>query len=483
MPMHSSSHHTQGNSASLISPEKAWLAALGELQLQVTADTYEMYLHPTRFMAYEDGTFVITVPNGFVKDWLEIRLNRVVKRTLQHIVNRVVEVKYTVQPAPVRDADQPAPAPLFERAAAEAADAPAPQVSTFVGLPLAPDYVFENFIVGPNNRIAHAASMAVADDPGSRYNPLFIYSGVGLGKTHLLHAVGHRVRQAGYKAVYVSCEVFTNELVAAIRTNTQEQFRAKYRTGDILLVDDIQFLAGKPSTQEELFHTFDALRAAGRQIILACDRPPKAIATLENRLRSRFEWGLIVDIQAPTLEMRVAILQAKTAAHGAVLANGILEKIAALVPANVRELEGALTKVIANANLNNTQLTPAAVETILADMVPLKAQVAPEDVVALVGREFGVAVDDVIGAGRQKNVTLARQVAMYLLREDLQLSFARIGALFGGRDHATAMHSVRKVMEMIETDDDLQRKVGAVRQQMLMPEPVRVRVRTTRESG
>jgi chromosomal replication initiator protein len=481
--MHSFPHYTQGNSASLISPEKAWQAALGELQLQVTADTYEMYLHPTRFVAYEDGTFLIAVPNGFVKDWLEVRLNRVVKRTLQRIVNRAVETRYTVQPAPVRDADQPAPAPLFERASTAIEDTTAAPEPTCVGLPLAPDYVFENFIVGANNRMAHAASMAVADEPGSRFNPLFIYSGVGLGKTHLLHAVGHHVRQAGYKAVYVSCEVFTNELVAAIRTNTQEQFRAKYRTSDVLLVDDIQFLAGKPSTQEELFHTFNALRAAGRQIILTCDRPPKAIATLENRLRSRFEWGLIVDIEAPTLEMRVAILQAKVATHGVVLPNGILEKIAALVPTNVRELEGALTKVIAHANLNNTQLTPAAVETILADMMPLKAQVEPEDVVALVAREFGVSIDDIVGAGRQKNVALARQAAMYLLREDLQLSFASIGALFGGRDHATAMHSIRKVIDLVETDDDLRRKIGVVREQMLMREPVRVRVKTIRESG
>lgn len=481
MPTHSSPHHSQGSSASLLNPEKAWQAALGELQLQVTADTYEMYLHPTRFLAHEDGTFIIAVPNGFVKDWLEIRLNRVVKRTLQHIVNRAVEVKYTVQPAPVRSVDRPAP--LFDRPATEAAKASVSPESGPAGLPLVADYVFENFIVGPNNRIAHAAAMAVADGPGGRYNPLFIYSGVGLGKTHLLHAIGHRVRQDGYKAVYVSCEVFTNELVTAIRTNTQEQFRAKYRTGDVLLVDDIQFLAGKASTQEELFHTFDALHASGRQIVLASDRPPKAIATLENRLRSRFEWGLMVDIQPPTLEMRVAILQAKATAHGLALPNEVLEKIAYLVPTNVRELEGALTKVTAHLSLSDTRLTPAAVEAILADMAPRKAQVEPEDVIALVAHEFGVAVEDVIGAGRQKNVALARQVAMYVLREDLQLSFARIGALFGGRDHATVMHSVRKVTDLLETDSDLPRGMEAVREQMLTPQPVRVRARSLRESG
>ncbi len=239
--------------APLISPSKAWQAALGELQLQVTADIYEMYLHPTRFMAYEDGTFLIAVPNGFVKDWLDLRLNRIVKKTLRHIVHREVEIKYSVQPQPLREAEQPSPAPLLERTshADSAPGVPPVSATSGHGLPLVATYTFDAFVVGSNNRLAHAASVAVGDRPGGRYNPLFIYSGVGLGKTHLMHAIAHRCRQNGYQAVYVSCEMFTNELVTAIRTNTQEQFRAKYRTSDVLLVDDVQFLAGKPSTQEE----------------------------------------------------------------------------------------------------------------------------------------------------------------------------------------------------------------------------------------
>ena len=396
--------------APLISPRKAWQAALGELQLQVTPDIYEMYLHPTRFLAYEDGTFLITVPNGFVKDWLDLRLNRIVKKTLRHIVHREVEITYSVQPQPLREADQPSPAPLLETALrVDAASVePAAPATPDQGLPLVASNTFDTFVVGSNNRLAHAAAAAVGDRPGGRYNPLFIYSGVGLGKTHLMHAIAHRCRQNGYKAVYVSCEMFTNELVTAIRTGTQEQFRAKYRTSDVLLVDDVQFLAGKPSTQEELFHTFNALHEAGKQVVLACDRPPKAMSTLENRLRSRFEWGLITDIQPPDMETRQAILAAKCVSYGIDLPYALLERIAALVTTNIRELEGALTKVVAHANLNGVYLTPDRVDAILADMVPLKAQATAEEVVALVARHFAIGLDELASPSRKREIVQAR---------------------------------------------------------------------------
>ncbi len=468
--------------APLFNPQKAWQAALGELQLQVAPDIYEMYLQPTRFMAYEDGAFLIAVPNGFVKDWLDLRLNRVVKKTLRHIANREVEIKYSVQPYPLREAEQPSPAPLLDpalpaqltRAASEAINGSGADQ----GLPLVATYTFDTFVVGSNNRLAHAASVAVGDRPGGRYNPLFIYSGVGLGKTHLMHAIAHRCRQNGYKAVYVSCEMFTNELVTAIRTNTQEQFRAKYRTSDVLLVDDVQFLAGKPSTQEELFHTFNALHEAGKQVVLACDRPPKAMATLENRLRSRFEWGLITDIQAPDLETRLAILGAKCASHGAVLSNVLLERIAGLVTNNIRELEGALTKVLAHANLSGVHLTAERIEAILADMVPLKAQMSPDEVLVLVARYFELSLDDLISPSRKREIVQARQVTMYLLRSELQLSFANIGALFGGRDHATVMHSVEKIERLVQSDDAVQSAVESLRSRIVSPQPVLERVRT-----
>ena len=452
-------------SATGFDPRKAWQAAVGELQLQVTPDIFEMYLQPTRFLAYEDGTFLIVVPNGFVKDWLDMRLNRVVKKTLRHIVNREVELRYSVQPPARRDSDTPTAAPLLELSQSGGLAIAQPS-------PLSDDYTFATFIIGSNNRMAHAAAVAVADKPGGNYNPLFLYSGVGLGKTHLMRAICHQARQHGRQAVYVSCESFTNDLVTAIRTNTQDQFRAKYRTSDLLLVDDIQFLAGKPSTQEELFHTFNTLHEAGRQIVLACDRPPKAMSTLESRLRSRFEWGLITDIQTPDLEMRLAILQSKAASQGAVISNEVLERIALLVPTNIRELEGALTKVLAHASLTRIDLTPDAVDVILVDMVPPKALVEPATLIAMVAREFDLPLAQITSASRRREIVQARQVAMYLLRTELDIAFAQIGDLFGGRDHATAMYSINRAEAMLQTDDDMQRKVERLKTQMGIPQLV-----------
>ena len=461
------SQSTSDFSATDFDPRRAWQAALGELQLQVTPDIFEMYLQPTRFLAYEDGTFLINVPNGFVKDWLDLRLNRAVKKTLRHIVNREIEVRYSVQPPARRDSDTPAPAPLLDLSHSngrtdETAAASANRLSD--------DYTFQTFIIGSNNRMAHAAAVAVADQPGGHYNPLFIYSGVGLGKTHLMHAICHKARQRGRQAVYVSCESFTNDLVSAIRTNTQDQFRAKYRTSDLLLVDDIQFLAGKPSTQEELFHTFNTLYESGKQIVLACDRPPKAMSTLESRLRSRFEWGLITDIQTPDLEMRMAILQSKAASHRAVISNEVLERIAFLVPTNIRELEGALTKVLAHASLTHIELTPEAVDHILVDMVPPRALVEPETLIAMVAREFNIPLEQITSPSRRREIVQARQIAMFLLRNELDVAFTQIGALFGGRDHATAMHSVTRAETLLQTDDDIQRKVERLKTQMGVPQ-------------
>lgn len=457
-------------SATNFDPRRAWQAAVGELQLQVTPDIFEMYVQPTRFLAYEDGTFLIVVPNGFVKDWLDLRLNRAIKKTLRHIVNREIEVRYSVQPPARRDSETPAPAPLLELSQNSG------QASATAAGPLSDEYTFGTFIIGSNNRMAHAAAVAVADQPGGRYNPLFIYSGVGLGKTHLMHAICHQARQRGREAVYVSCESFTNDLVTAIRTNTQDQFRAKYRTSDLLLVDDIQFLAGKPSTQEELFHTFNTLYEAGKQVVLACDRPPKAMSTLEGRLRSRFEWGLITDIQAPDLEVRLAILQSKAASQGAVVANEVLERIAFLVPTNIRELEGALTKVLAHTSLTRIDLTPEAVDPILIDMVPPRALVEPGTLIAMVAREFAMPLEQLTGPSRRREFVQARQVAMYLLRHELDVPFAQIGQLFGGRDHATAMHSVTRAETLLMTDDDIQRKVARLKTQMGVPQLVYERV-------
>lgn len=454
------------------SPHKAWQAALDELQLQVTSDIYEMYLHPTRFLAYGDGTFLVAVPNGFVKDWLDLRLSRIVKRTLRTIVHREVDIKYEVQIQASR-AEQLSTQQLSAKASQADSEFVALSASPIPdqGLPLVANYTFDTFVVGPNNRLAHAASVAVADRPGSRYNPLFIYSGVGLGKTHLMHAIAHRCRQNGYKAVYVSCETFTNELVTSIRTNTQEQFRTKYRKCDLLLVDNVHYLLGKPSTQEELFFTFNALHEAGKQVVLACDRPPRSLSTLVDRLRARFEWGLIADIQAPDLETRLSILEAKCASLSITVPYALLEHIAFLVPTNIKILEGALIKVAAHADLNGVHLTPERIETLLSDMMPLKAEMAPEKAVDLVASYFDLSQTDLVSRSRKREIAQARQVAMYLLRAVLNMSYVEIGTLFGGRDYATVMYNVDRVASLMLTDDVVQRQIETLTIQLTAQVP------------
>ena len=356
-----------GIDALMISPQKAWQAALGELQLQVTSDIFEMYLHPTRFWGYEDGTFIVTVPNGFAKDWLEMRLNRIVKKTLRHIVHREVEINYMVQPQAIREPDQSAPIPLLDLVASYEAAANGTQQDPG-GLPLMADYVFDTFIVGSNNRMAHAASVAVADRPGGRYNPLFLYSGVGLGNP-LMHAIAQRTRQNGYKAVYVSCEVFTNELVTSIRTNTQEQFRTKFGTSDVLFVGGVHFLAGKAGTPGSFFIP----SMPSTPPVNKLSWPP--IDPRRPWLPSKIGYAPALsraDHRHPGahLEMRLAILQAKAEAHDMTLPYAVLERIAQLVPTNIRELEGALTKVVAHASLVGVHLTPDKVDAFLADIIP-----------------------------------------------------------------------------------------------------------------
>jgi chromosomal replication initiator protein len=300
---------------------------------------------------------------------------------------------------------------------------------------LNPRYVFGNFIVGHCNRLAHAASMAVADAPGGAYNPLFIYGGVGLGKTHLLNAIGHRCQGQGLQVLYVSSEEFTNDLIEAIRSHTTDTFRDKYRTTDVLLVDDIQFIAGKESTQEEFFHTFNALHRTGKQIAVSSDRPPKAMSTLEERLCSRFEWGLISDIQSPDWETRIAILRSKADDIGTTVPDDILHLIASQIQSNIRELEGALNQVLALTNLTNQPLTPEVAETALADLRPQRSQLTPAHILDEVAQHFGVALSALEGPNRRKAVARPRQVAMYLIREETGVSLPRIGAMLGGRDH------------------------------------------------
>jgi chromosomal replication initiator protein len=314
--------------------------------------------------------------------------------------------------------------------------------------------------------LAHAASLAVAEKPALAYNPLFLYGGVGLGKTHLLHGIGNFCLQRGLQVLYVSSEEFTNDLINAIRTHTTQAFREKYRRIDVLLIDDIQFIAGKEATQEEFFHTFNTLHGQNKQIVISSDRPPKAMVTLEERLRSRFEWGLTADIQPPDLETRLAILRAKSDRAGYHITNDILELVARRVQSNIRQLEGALTRVAAFANLSSLPLTPQLVESVLVDMLPRKTQVEPEEVVRKVAETFGVAMDRMLGRDRSREVALPRQIAMYLLRQEANISLPQIGDALGGRDHTTIMYGCDKIADLLERDDRLRRQVIEIRERL-----------------
>ncbi len=432
--------------------EQAWQAARGQLQMEMPRAVFETWVKNADFASYDDGKFLIGVPNAYAKDWLQSRLTSTVTRLLTGLMNRSVEVEFAIrQNGTVQvDVDE-----LDERETAEEFN---PRLNQ--------RYTFETFVVGPSNRLAHAASMAVAEKPAMAYNPLFLYGGVGLGKTHLLHAIGNQCHQRGQRLLYVSSEEFTNDLINAIRSHTTQAFRDKYRSIDVLLVDDIQFIAGKESTQEEFFHTFNTLHGQNKQIVITSDRPPKALVTLEERLCSRFEWGLTADIQPPDLETRQAILRAKAERLGCKVPNDILEMIARRVQSNIRELEGALTKVSAFANITGLPLSAQLVETALADLLPPRSAVKADEIVRRVADYYGVSVESMCGRDRTRQVALPRQVAMYLMRNVANISLPQIGEALGGRDHTTVMYGCDKVAGQIEQDDRLRRTVMEIRERL-----------------
>ncbi|MBX3052920.1 MAG: chromosomal replication initiator protein DnaA [Caldilineaceae bacterium] len=337
------------------------------------------------------------------------------------------------------------------------------------GTPLNPHYTFSSFVVGSHNRLAHAAALSVAEQPGFRFNPLFVYGGVGLGKTHLLHAIGHQMLDRGLRVLYCSSEQFTNELISGIRSQSTEEFRNKYRQVDLLLIDDIQFIGGKESTQEEFFHTFNHLHAANRQVVISSDRPPKEIATLEARLRSRFEGGLQADISIPDLETRVAILQSKALAMGARVEQEVLMLVAERVDSNIRELEGALNRLIVQSPLYHDTLNRQNAEEILNDLMPQRRPREASSVIQLVASHFNLSVAELLGRGRTKEVAFARQIAMYLLREENNLSLPGIGDQLGGRDHSTVRYGVEKVINDMETDETTRRHVITLREKVYAP--------------
>ncbi len=437
--------------------ESIWSKVQEEMEPLMTKPSFETWLKPTKPWKIEEGILYIEVPNEFARDLLESRYAPSITASLRKYLPEDIQLKF-----------------MILKNTTSAAEFSSTIPSNFTGednlLNLNPKYTFESFVVGDSNRFAHAASLAVAEAPARAYNPLFIYGGVGLGKTHLMQAIGHFVMENNpyYKVVYVSSEKFTNELINAIQKNKTVGFRAKYRTVDLLLVDDIQFLAGKESTQEEFFHTFNALYEASKQIVISSDRPPKEIPTLEDRLRSRFEWGLITDIQAPDLETRIAILQKKAAAEGWKLPSDVIVYIANLINSNIRELEGALIRVIAYSSLTKREITIDLAEEVLRDIISTQqtTRITIPLIQQAVAEYFNLSVEDLKSKRRTQNIALPRQIAMYLARELTDSSLPKIGEEFGGRDHTTVMHGCERIKESMGIDPLVNQAIKDLTQQL-----------------
>lgn len=465
--------------------KRLWDAALGDIQLQMTRATFETWMKGTQLIARNGDTFIVATPSPYAVEWLENRLQRTIQETLERHIGESISLEFIVKstngawqhegtPAQHESIDEEwQDEPDSEEAVPADDTGPMPATpaqenrnGSPVGNPLQPRYTFETFVVGPSNRLAHAAALAVAERPAQAYNPLFIYGGVGLGKTHLLNAIAHQVIEKDLRAVYVSSERFTNELIADIRTQNTEAFRSRYRGADVLLIDDIQFIAGKESTQEEFFHTFNALHAANKQVVLTSDRPPRAIPLLEDRLRSRFEGGLVGDISPPDLETRIAILHAKAEAQPIRVPESVVQLIAHRVQSNIRELEGALTRVVAYAQFGNQALSVELAERVLRDILDRPPAMDLNQVIKEVGDYFDVDIDDLCGPSRRKYIAHARQVAMYIAREETDASLAEIGEVLGDRDHSTVLYGHNKIEEAIEVEDNLRREILAIRERL-----------------
>ncbi|MBI3115609.1 MAG: chromosomal replication initiator protein DnaA [Candidatus Kerfeldbacteria bacterium] len=446
-----------------MSNNELWKAVLGELELLLSRANFTTWFKNTFITSRDGRKVVVGVPNEFTKAWLEKKYHAFITKALQNVTKEPIEeILYSVES--MRDAR-----PETERST-EVARPRVDAVTESNESGLNPRYTFETFVVGKRNELARAACFAVVDKPGKAYNPLFIYGDSGLGKTHLLHAIGNAFlgKARNQRLLYTSCEQFTNDFIQSVKKGTSPDFKDRYRTLDVLLIDDIAFLAGKEGTQEEFFHTFNALHGAKKQIVITCDRPPKSIPGLESRLLSRFEWGMIADIGAPDLETRIAILEAKAQERAFPVDQEILQHIASNTHSNVRELEGALNRLIAYHELNNTSPTLESTKQLLASISGegRRSGLTPKQLITTVAGFFDVSIEDLVGNSRKKELVTPRQIAMYLLREELKSSFPSIGNELGGRDHTTAMHACTKIAAVLERDERMKRDVHHIRQRL-----------------
>jgi chromosomal replication initiator protein len=445
--------------------EQIWQAAQDELRFQLSKPSYETWLKNASLVAGDRNSFKIGVPTKLAKDWLEDRYSAVIKETLSALVSGDVSVAFEVVPPGMESA-----VALHQAESAVAVEELPEEPAADDGSILNPRFQFQHFVVGNNSRFAHAACRAVAETPAKAYNPLFLYGGVGLGKTHLMHAIGHAVLEKNRrrKVAYVTSETFMNEMITGIQEGRMNEFRTRYRTVDVLLVDDIQFLAGKDRTQEEFYHTFNALHELNRQIVIASDRPPKEIPTLEDRLRSRFQWGLIADIQPADFETRVAILKSKLGPYHKLVPEDVLSFIAHKIQKNIRELEGALIRVIAHASLNRDPVTVESAARLLQDVIPsTETRTLSMDTISrAVAAFYHISIEEMKGKRRDKHIVFPRQVAMYLIREETASSLPAIGQAFGGRDHTTVLHSYEKISTEAREDQRLQADLRKIREML-----------------
>lgn len=449
--------------------DELWQAVLGELELTLSKANFVTWFKNTFIITEENDQVIIGVPNLFTQAWFEKKYHDLIIKTLKKITNnRVKNIIYKIE---TRKTSELAPGEKIKITEESEGKEPADFLLTINDVcGLNPKYTFEKFVVGKNNELAHAAAKAVSEKPGEVYNPLFLYGGVGLGKTHLLQAVGHILltKNPKIKVLYTTCEKFTNDFVQAIRTGKTKSFQDKYRDVDLLIIDDIQFMEGKEQTQEQFFHTFNDLYQKNKQIIISSDRPPKAIPTLEDRLRSRFECGMIADIGEPDLETRTAILGAKLAEKNYFLSEDIINHIAANIQSNIRELEGALNRIIAHHELKKEKPTLESVKTIVSGLVnlPRRGSISPKLIIQTVAEYFNITIEDIIGSCRKKELVVPRQIIMYFMREELDSSFPSIGQELGGRDHTTAMHAHTKIKNKIIDDEKLKQDITLLKQKI-----------------
>lgn len=456
-----------------------WQAVLAELELSISKANFITWFKNTGIFSVSEGQVVICVPNTFAKAWLEKKyhsmiiksLERITERPLKKLEYKIDNIKNVVEHE--IDLNVPAKANLENKNENDKFIDGKIRNNSNSSFSLNPKYVFESFVVGKGNELAYAAAQAVVNKPGEAYNPLFIYGGVGLGKTHLLQAIGNLILKNNPSAVivYVSAEKFSNDFIQSVQEGKAKDFQNRYRNTDLLLIDDIQFIAGKDRTQESFFHTFNELHQQNKQVVLTSDRPPKAIPMLEDRLKSRFEWGMIADISSPDFETRVAILKKKCEEKKFSLDEKSVFLVASAIQSNIRELEGALNKIIVYHQLKNIEPTTDSIKNILSSVEASQGQktVTSQKLIELVSNFYNVAIDDILGKSREKKLSFPRQIIMYILREDLKMSYPAIGEELGGRDHTTAMHAHEKIRKEIEKDMKLRQEIELIKQRIYNP--------------